>query len=71
VYVLDPLHPGEFVLESLTPPSGGFPDLVPGGTTQYGCVYNRDISLEADPLNPLGLTEFIYLQGDWGASRLQ
>jgi hypothetical protein len=67
--VPDPDHPGQFlpVLDSLTPPDGGFPDLVPGGTTQYGCVYDRRITLPA--AGTIGLKELIFLEGDWGASR--
>ena len=69
VYVPDPQNPGEFILNSLTPPSGGFPDLGPaGGTTQYGCAYDREVSLPAE--NIIRLTEFYFLVGDWGASRV-
>ena len=66
----DPLHPGQFVLVlkklTFTPPEAE-PDLVPGGTIQYGCVYDRDVVYpDADTI---GVTELIYLEGDWGASR--
>jgi len=63
----DPLHTGEFliVLKSLAVPAGI--DLVSGGTVQYGCVYERNISYPDD--NTIGVTELIYLEGDWGASR--
>jgi hypothetical protein len=67
VYITDPVHAGQFLLQSLTPPDGGFPDAVSGGTVQYGCVYDRHITLPE--AGTIGLEELIYLQGDWGAAR--
>ena len=38
------------------------------GGFQYGCVYERHITFPP-PGGALGLEEFVYLRGDWGALR--
>jgi hypothetical protein len=56
-------------------PGDQFPDLSTAlEEVQYGCVYDRHITFPAPPPDSvpvLGLKELIYLQGDWGASRVQ
>ncbi len=65
-YVEEPAGSGNFVLESMT----GVIDLVPGGTVQHGCFYDRDVRYgpDNDP-GVIRITEFIYLEGDWKALR--
>ena len=68
-YVEDPpAHPGEFLILGTGWDDRGTRSVEPGRRViQYGCVYERRITIPAD--NTIALKQWIYLRGDWGASR--
>jgi hypothetical protein len=62
----DPTHPGEFLITGLVPDAGVADQSdLPG--FQYGCAYEQRVTFPE--ANKIFVKQWIYLSGDWAASR--